>query len=96
MEKDPRLSANAVTLIKDPFNEVFVSDVSLFEIVIKIAVGKLRIQGDLPAYVNQILLDGLTLLPIRHEHLASYSTIPLIADHRDPFGRLLLATALCE
>jgi PIN domain nuclease of toxin-antitoxin system len=42
-EGNPLLSANVVALIADPFNEIFVSDASLFEIAIKITVGKLRI-----------------------------------------------------
>ncbi len=33
---------------------------------------------------------------IRHDHIAAYRAIPLIPEHRDPFDRILLATALSE
>jgi PIN domain nuclease of toxin-antitoxin system len=40
--------------------------------------------------------DGFTLLDLKTAHIATYANIPLLPLHRDPFDRLLLATALCE
>jgi PIN domain nuclease of toxin-antitoxin system len=96
IEGNPLLSANAASLIAEPFNEVFVSDVSFFEIAIKIKIGKLSIQGDLSAIIYQVVSDDISILSIQHKHLLTYPSIPLFPDHRDPFDRLLIATAHCE
>ena len=40
--------------------------------------------------------DGFNMLELQIEHINAYADIPLFPDHRDPFDRLLLATALSE
>ena len=40
--------------------------------------------------------SGLKMLKIENLHIACYQNIPLFDDHRDPFDRFLLATALSE
>jgi PIN domain nuclease of toxin-antitoxin system len=39
-------------------------------------------------------LDDITIFPIKTEHLLIYENLPLL--HRDPFDRLLVATAIAE
>ncbi len=39
---------------------------------------------------------GFEILQISNNHIFSYQQIPFYEDHRDPFDRLLLATALSE
>jgi PIN domain nuclease of toxin-antitoxin system len=39
---------------------------------------------------------GMEILPIRYEHLLALESLPLRADHRDPFDRMLIAQALAE
>ncbi len=74
-----------------------VSEVSLFEIAIKQKVGKLP---DLSATISEIAErltdDGITLIPVTVQHISAYDQIPFFDDHRDPFDRLILATALAE
>jgi len=43
-----------------------------------------------------ILRDDFELLPIQTKHIEAYSFIPLLPEHRDPFDRLLWATAISE
>ena len=73
------------------------SQVSLYEIAIKQKIGKLP-QFDLAveALLEQMKADGFQLLSIQTSHLAAYDDIPLHSEHRDPFDRLILATALTE
>ncbi|WP_310589028.1 PIN domain-containing protein [Fibrella forsythiae] len=59
--------------------------------------------GKLPAFrlttdelMRQTVRDGMHILPIGDHHIAAYDQIPLYADHRGPFDRLILATALVE
>jgi PIN domain nuclease of toxin-antitoxin system len=46
--------------------------------------------------IQLIQKDGFTILNLKDEHIHAYDSIPLLADHRDPFDRLLLATSLFE
>ena len=65
-------------------NSILVSQISLFEIVIKQKIGKLiEIQLTIPALVAQIKKDGYKLLPIKNQHIAAYDYIPLFDNHRD-------------
>jgi PIN domain nuclease of toxin-antitoxin system len=71
---------------------VHVSVVSLFEITIKIGIGKLTI--DLAALTDALRADGFQTMPIKEHHLLAQLTLPLL--HRDPFDRLLIAQAMTE
>jgi PIN domain nuclease of toxin-antitoxin system len=42
------------------------------------------------------LKDGLVFVSIQNLHLSTYSNVPLFENHRDPFDRLLIATAMEE
>jgi PIN domain nuclease of toxin-antitoxin system len=45
---------------------------------------------------EQIEQDNFNILTINTNHLEAYNIVPLLANHRDPFDRLLLATAISE
>ncbi|CAG1022092.1 hypothetical protein DOJK_01436 [Patescibacteria group bacterium] len=78
-------------------SEVFVSQISLFEIVIKQKIGKLpELPLPIKSLEQQIIQDGFNIMPITINHLECYNSVPLLAEHRDPFDRLLLATAISE
>ena len=76
---------------------IYVSVISLFGIAIKQKIGKLK---DLPVstdkLVEQLKRDSFELMPLAIRHIAMYDVIQLLDDHRDPFDRLILATALAE
>ena len=73
-------------------SEVYVSAATLWEISIKVALGKLK------ADVNEVLAAvptaGLRLLPITGEHAARVARLP--PHHKDPFDRMLVAQAVTE
>nr|WP_310587062.1 PIN domain-containing protein [uncultured Arsenicibacter sp.] len=46
--------------------------------------------------IEQTTKDDIHILPVKNAHLAAYDRIPLFDQHRDPFDRLILATALAE
>ena len=96
-ENNPRLSLKVKSIIENTDNVIFVSQVSLFEIAIKQSIGKLSdFKSDVSEIYHQSILDEMTFLPIHNSHLEAYYKIPLMAEHRDPFDRLLLATAYHE
>jgi PIN domain nuclease of toxin-antitoxin system len=92
-----KLNPEILVLLRDVGNTVYVSAISLFEIAIKQKIGKLPALDMTIASLSELIIqDGFTLLEIKTAHLAAYADIPLMLEHRDPFDRLLLATAFCE
>ncbi|UHG94290.1 type II toxin-antitoxin system VapC family toxin [Spirosoma oryzicola] len=78
-------------------NTIWVSQISLFEIAIKQRINKLpELSLPVEALISQLYRDGFQLMPLRNTHIAAYESIPLFANHRDPFDRLLIASALEE
>jgi len=73
---------------------IFISQVSFFEIAIMQKLGKLpEFDLSIDQLTSFIERDGFNLLGIQNRHIDAYAEIPLLANHRDPFDRLLLATA---
>jgi len=87
---DDALSADVKETI-DTEAEVLVSAVSVWEIAIKQALGKIVGLPDLSRIVDTC---GLVELPIRSRHAIEAGGLPLL--HRDPLDRMLIAQARCE
>lgn len=88
----PRLGPISRTRIADRDNAVFVSHVSLWEIAIKIGIGKLRLDiGDALTAIRERALGELSLAS---SHLIVLATLP--RHHRDPFDHMLIAQAIAE
>jgi PIN domain nuclease of toxin-antitoxin system len=85
------LSRRARAEIADASNEIVVSIVSLWEITIKRALGKISFPDDLEVVLQE---ERFTLLSISFQHLRALEALPHL--HRDPFDRLLLAQSLAE
>ena len=87
----PELPKKAKEAIRDA-DEVFVSAASLWEIAIKVGLGKLNAN---PQDLLKAIPDsGFTELPITALHAAHVESLP--EHHKDPFDRLLVAQALME
>jgi PIN domain nuclease of toxin-antitoxin system len=92
---DAHLSARARKTIADPDNQVFVSAASAWEVSTKHRIGKLPGAGPLAVdFAREIRQQGFDALPISLEHGQVAGS--LLADHRDPFDRMLIAQALEE
>jgi len=92
---DSQLSTTARDLIRSGGNELWYSTASLWEIAIKLNLGKLKLGGPFPDFIEQ-QLDGnrVQVLPITLAHLSVVSQLAL--HHRDPFDRLIIAQAIAE
>lgn len=91
----PDLSPAAAQLISDPVNQKIVSVVSLWEITIKVSLGRLNLTLPLADFINVHLTPSrVQLLQIEVPHLLTLETLP--HHHRDPFDRLLAAQAIAE
>ena len=88
---DARLGPVERDAIRDPANDIYLSAVSVWEIMIKQALGRLRVP-ELPSAAAARL--GMQSLPITVEHTEATSALPPI--YRDPFDRMLVAQARVE
>lgn len=94
-DSDPdRLSAAALAALRDPVNTVWISVVSVWEILIKVQLGKLSIRLPLAEIVAQQQANGLQVLAMTLPHSLALEGLPPI--HKDPFDRLLIAQAIAE
>lgn len=90
LQGDPR-AERVVRLLDQPRATVLLSAVSLWEIAIKRALGKLDAPDDLPALLEQFAFEPL---PVTAEH--AWEVGKLAPHHGDPFDRLLVAQAQVE
>jgi PIN domain nuclease of toxin-antitoxin system len=91
---DEQLSSKAKRLIEDSKINKFVSIASVWEIAIKIGLGKLTFDGSTSEIVELIFKNGFQILQISVDHIVAYETLEFI--HRDPFDRILIAQAIVE
>ena len=92
---DPQLSAAAKSHIEDTNNTNYLSIVSVWEMAIKVSIGKLPLSQPLDVFIpDQLQRNGIQLLPARLPHVLHVATLPF--HHRDPFDRLLAAQSLVE
>lgn len=92
---DPRrLSSEAQDLLGNPDTELMFSTASIWEIVIKNALGRDDFRVDPQRFRNGLIQNGYSELEIRSEHALAVGSLPLI--HRDPFDRILIAQAKVE
>jgi PIN domain nuclease of toxin-antitoxin system len=78
-----------VKLLKDPENRLFVSWLSLFEIRVKAAAGKLRFFPNTPDVLAEM---GVELIPMDFDFLKQYKIHGY--DNKDPFDNALITTAV--
>lgn len=90
---DARLPADWQDSIRDPANEVYVSIVSLWEAMIKHALGKLPLPHPPARYLPaQRVRHQLASLSLDEASVCHLATLP--SAHRDPFDRMLVCQAM--
>ena len=74
---------------------VYLSDVSVWEIAIKTKTGKLKLNNTLEDFIKNFINDyKFFSLPIKTKHI--YQTQKLDFHHQDPFDRLLIAQSITK
>lgn len=92
---DPALSPPAKGLIENPDHVFYLSVASLWEIAIKVSLGKLEVPASFSEFIlEQLRENNIALLEIKVEHTGVVATLPF--HHRDPFDRLIIAQSLSE
>lgn len=92
---DPKLSITARSCILDSHTSLYLSSASVWEIVIKCNIGKLKLSGSPQTLITKQLSENLIEeLPISFNHVFHLRQLP--EHHKDPFDRMLVAQALAE
>lgn len=89
-----KLSERARTLIDDQNNVLVFSAASLWEVTIKVGLGRADFQVDPYLLRRGLLENGYEELPITSQHALAVRQLPDV--HRDPFDRILVAQAMVE
>jgi PIN domain nuclease of toxin-antitoxin system len=90
-----KLSQTAREYLNDESNELFISVVSSWEVAIKHSLGKLsEFKGGVKRFNYAVSTHPIETIGIMPEHVEKYEELPFY--HRDPFDRLIIATAICE
>jgi PIN domain nuclease of toxin-antitoxin system len=92
---DPALSAAAKAIIEDADSAIFLSVASLWEMAIKVSLGKLTVPSPFTDFIHEQLFENnVTLHGIKVAHVGLVAALPF--HHRDPFDRLIIAQALTD
>ena len=90
-----KLSQKALTLCEDLTNTRMLSVVSIWEMQIKLQIGKLKFNISLAEVIeSQQQVNKLEILPVTLSHVLELDNLP--PHHKDPFDRLLIAQAKVE
>ncbi len=92
---DAALSPSARQLIEDPTNERLLSLASLWEMAIKVSLGRLTVPLPFTTLVEEhVYGNAIELFGIAPRHLDVLTTLPFC--HKDPFDRLIIAQGQAE
>lgn len=87
------LSSRARAVFADPANEIVLSVVSVWELSVKHALGKLPLPGAIDRFlVEQRERHGIAALPLDERAVLHLHKLPAL--HRDPFDRMLICQAI--
>ncbi|MTJ12893.1 type II toxin-antitoxin system VapC family toxin [Anabaena sp. UHCC 0187] len=90
-----RLNEEVISHIADESNELWLSVASVWEMGIKVAIGKLPLPEPLDSYISSRMMKlGAKSLEITTSHALRTVVLPL--HHRDPFDRMIIAQAQME
>ncbi|HIK53155.1 MAG TPA: type II toxin-antitoxin system VapC family toxin [Oscillatoriales cyanobacterium M59_W2019_021] len=94
LEGDKQLSTEISALIENSQNEVYISQASLWEMAIKIGIGKLRLSISLSELEQFLMGHQFQILPINFPHYEELQNLAF--HHQDPFDRMIIAQAKVE
>jgi len=96
LETPSKVSNQIKEILEDLDNEIFISQISLFEISIKTSIGKIKVDRKINDWVKSIKASSISILPIEISHFKCFEQLPIYKIHKDPFDRLIIATAIAE
>jgi PIN domain nuclease of toxin-antitoxin system len=90
-----KIKSFTLAKLEDSSNQIFLSLVSIWEMLTKLQLGRLDFPKPLQDIIeNQKLINNLHILPITEEHIYHLNNLP--HHHTDPFDRLIIAQSLSK
>jgi PIN domain nuclease of toxin-antitoxin system len=91
----PELSKKAKKIFLDQENDLFLSLASIWEMAIKLSLGKLKLKQPIEKFLPaQLQENSILQLDISFRHVVGVASLPF--HHRDPFDRLIISQAIQE
>lgn len=91
---EEHLSEKSKKVIENPENSLFISIATIWELAIKISLGKFKFDQGFKQFLELIEENGFEVIPISLEHALRLSTLEFL--HRDPFDRLIVVQAMTD
>jgi len=93
-EGSEKIPQKVKEILINPENEICLSTVSLWEISIKVGLDKLVLNQPLESFLDIVESGKFTIFGLETDYYKRLLNLPFI--HRDPFDRILIATAISE
>ena len=93
-EGNKKLTQNMQDIIFDADNEIYINIISAWEVATKVSLDKLDFEGGSEMFISAVKANNIDILGVKGDYVKTLEKLPYI--HRDPFDRLLIATALVE
>ncbi len=92
---DKKLSRKAKKLFLNKSNDIYLSAASIWEMAIKISLGRLTLDEPLESFIETHAVgNNIKILDIKSKHLYKIENLPF--HHRDPFDRIIIAQCMIE
>jgi PIN domain nuclease of toxin-antitoxin system len=89
-----QMNQDALDIINDPTNTILISHATLWEMTIKVSVGKLKLNFPIADFQKLLAENQFLILPFDFKYYEILSQLPF--HHQDPFDRMLIAQAIVE
>ena len=94
VEDDNQLPEKIKIELEDIDNSIVISIASLWEMAIKMTLGKLQLGCNIEEMIDKVYQNGFEILPILPDHIIKLSKLDYF--HRDPFDRIIISQGLSE
>jgi len=94
VEDDKQLPEEIKTKLEDLDNSIIISIASLWEMTLKMSLGKLHLGCNIEVMIEKVYQNGFEVLPILPNHIIRLSKLDYF--HRDPFDRIIISQGLSE
>jgi len=91
---DEKLDKDIINTLENPSNSIHLSIASLWEIVVKVNIGKLPLTRNINELYELLNKKNIIVLNIQKQHLDIHLSLPLI--HKDPFDGLIISQAIAD
>jgi PIN domain nuclease of toxin-antitoxin system len=91
---DDQLSKMALSVLDDKSQKKYLSIASLWEIAIKVNVGKLELSYPFYTIEEKLAVNKISLLEVSFEYTKQLISLEL--HHRDPFDRMIISQSIIE